>query len=369
MVSQTMSITPRRTFHRFAELALGASLALLSVAPVGCKAKTDAAAAPSAPPVAVATDAVTTIETPRILRLTGTLRGERETDLAANVAGRVISVKVERGQSVAKGELIAQVDVSSAALALAEARVAVQTSKTQEEINQVDCARYERLKASGAVTDLEYDQVTAKCKTAPLNREAAEARQSIAAKNVGDGRIRSPFAGIVTDRYIEVGEYVQASSRVASLAQVADLRLEFSLPEQNFPDVKLGQSVGFRVAAYGEQLFSGSVSHVSGAVRETRDVLVEASVKNPDRKLLPGMFADVELTIGQEMLPSVAKTATFEANGKLNVFAVQGGVLEQRVLQPGPEVNGRISVRRGVVQGEQVVAAPSPELKNGQRVK
>jgi membrane fusion protein, multidrug efflux system len=364
-----MSITDRRRFPGFTELTLLASLVVVAAAP-GCKQKTDAAPAPSAPAVAVVTDAVTTIDTPRTLRLTGTLRGERETDLAANVAGRVISMKVERGQRVTKGQLIAEVDVSSAALALAEARVAVQTSKTQEAINQVDCARYERLKASNAVTELEYDQVTAKCKTAPLNREAAEARQSIAAKNVGDRRILAPFAGIVTDRYIEVGEYVQPSSRVASLAQVADLRLEFSLPEQSYSDVKLGQEITFRVAAYGPgQVFSGAVSHVSGAVRETRDVLVEASVKNPDHKLLPGMFADVVLTVGRDTLPSIPKTAAFEANGKLNVFVVQAGALEQRVLQPGPEVDGRLSVRHGVTAGEQVVKSYSSELKNGLRVK
>jgi len=364
-----MSITRRRFFPLSPlGLTLSAALAFALAAP-GCKRKTDAAPAPAAQAVTVATEPVTSIEAPRTLRLTGTLRGERETDLAANVAGRVISTKIERGQRVAKGELIAQVDVTGAALALAEARVAVQTSKTQEAINRADCDRYERLKASNTVTDMEYDQVTAKCKTAPLNREAAQARQNIAAKNVGDGRILSPFAGIVTDRYIEVGEYVQASTRVASLAQVADLRLEFSLPEQNYPDVQLAQNVGFRVAAYGEQLFSGSVSHISGAVRETRDVLVEASVKNPDHKLLPGMFADVELTVGHETLASIPKAAAFEANGKLNVFVVSSGVLEQRVLQPGPEVEGRVSVRRGVVVGEQVVAVYKPELKNGQRVK
>ncbi len=362
-----MSITYFRPFPRFAAITLSAALALLLAS--GCKRKEDPAAAPPAPAIAVVTDSVTMIETPRTLRLTGTLRGERETDLAANVAGRVISTKIERGQRVAKGELIAQVDVTSAALALAEARVAVQTSKTQEAINQADCDRYERLKASNTVTDMEYDQVTAKCKTAPLNREAAQARQNIAAKNVGDGRILSPFAGIVTDRYIQVGEYVQASTRVASLAQVADLRLEFSLPEQNFPDVQLGQNVGFRVSAYGNQLFSGSVSHISGAVRETRDVLIEASVKNPDHKLLPGMFADVELTVGRESLPSIPKSAGFEANGKLNVFVVEGGVLEQRALQLGPEVDDRVSVRRGVVAGEQVVKTYKPELKNGQHVK
>jgi membrane fusion protein (multidrug efflux system) len=363
-----MSTSLRRPPSLLAPLLLGATLAFATLA-TACKHKTDAPTqpAPSAP-VAVKTEPVTAVDTPRTLRVTGSLRGERETDLAANVAGRVISMKLERGQRVAKGEVIAEVDVSGASLALKEARVAVETSKTQEAINQADCARYERLKASGAVTDLEYDQVTAKCKTAPLNREAAEARQSIAAKNVGDGRVRSPFAGIVTDRYVEVGEYVQPSSRVVSLAQVGDLRLEFSLPEQSYPDVKLGALVNFRVAAYGKQVFTGTVSHIAGAVRETRDVLVEASVKNPDQKLLPGMFADAELVTGQDQLPSVPKSAAFESNGKLNVLVVKNGALEQRVLQPGPEVDGRVTVRRGVVVGEPVVVPYSPELKNGQRV-
>lgn len=364
-----MTTTIPRTVTPFVKLALGAALAA-SALTFGCKPKADAAKEPPPPPAAIGvkTETVTTVETPRTLRLTGTLRGERETDLAANVAGRVLTMKLERGQRIAKGEIIAEVDVSSAALALAEARVAVQTSKTQEAINQADCARYERLKTSGAVTDLEYDQVTAKCKTAPLNREAAEARQSMAAKNVGDGRIRAPFAGIVTDRFIEVGEYVQPSSRIVSLAQVADLRLEFSLPEQNFPDVKLGESVAFRVGAYKTESFTGTVSHISGAVRETRDVLVEAAVKNLEQKLLPGMFADVELTIGSEKLASIPKAAAFDANGKLNVLAVKDGALEQRVLQAGPEVSGRVTVRRGVTTGEQVVSPYNAELKNGQRV-
>lgn len=360
---------PLRRSRSFSRFALAATLAL-AVLPNACKPKTDAATqAPPAPPVAVTTEAVTNIDVPRTLRLTGTLRGERETDLAANVAGRVTSIKFERGQRIARGELIAEVDVSAAALALKEARLAVETSKTQEAINQTDCARYEKLKASGAVTDIEYDQVTAKCKTAPLNRETAEARQNMAAKNVGDGRIRSPFAGIVTDKYVQVGEYVQPSSRVVSLAQVSDLRLEFSLPEQNYPDVKAGAAVTFRVGAYGKEPFTGTVSYIAGAVRETRDVLVEASVKNPDQRLLPGMFADVELTVGQDNLPSVPKSAVFEANGKLNVLAVKDGVLEQRVLQPGPELGARLSVRRGVVANERVVAPYVPDLQNGQRVK
>jgi RND family efflux transporter MFP subunit len=303
-----------------------------------------------------------------LLRLTGNLRGAKETDLAANVAGMLTATSVERGQTVAAGEVLARVDVRAASLALAEAKVQVESTKLQQSISSADCVRYEQLKARGVVTDLEYDQVTAKCKTAPVSIEAAEARQRMAAKNVGDGVIRSPFAGVITERYVDVGEYVQASSRVVSLAQVDELKLEFSLPEQHFPEVKLDADVQFRVAAYPNEIFVGKVSHISGAVRPTRDVLVEAKVANIDKKLLPGMFADVAVAVGSEQLPAVPETAVFEKNGKLNVFVVINDTLEQRVLQPATAVAGQLPVRRGVNAGEKIVIAETNALKNGQRV-
>lgn len=346
-----------------------------SVGTVACKkAGADAATESSAthvveaPPVDVKTAVVAPLTVPRLLRLTGNLRGAKETDLAANVAGVVTATSVERGQNIGAGEVLARVDVRSASLALAEAKVQVENSKLQQTISSADCVRYEQLKARGVVTDLEYDQVTAKCKIAPVSIEAAEARQRIAAKNVGDGVIRSPFAGVVTERYVDVGEYVQASSRVVSLAQVDELKLEFSLPEQHFPEVKLDADVQFRVAAYPDQLFTGKVSHISGAVRATRDVLVEARVPNLEKKLLPGMFADIEVAVGTEDLPAVPQSAVFEKNGKLNVFVVINNTLEQRVLQPATAVGSQLPVRRGVAPGEKIVVAEINALKNGQRV-
>jgi RND family efflux transporter MFP subunit len=346
------------------------ALAIASpLAVAGCEKANATVAAKEEPAVEVHTEKVTAVDTPRRLRLTGTLRGAKETDLAANVAGRIVKTDVERGQTVEQGDLLARVDVKAAQLALAEARVSVETSKTQQEINAAECARYEKLRESGVVTDLQYDQVAARCKTAPLHLEAARARQSMAAKNVGDGMIRSPFSGVVTERYVEVGEYVQPASRVVSLAQVDALRLVFSVPERNYPDVKQDAEVLLRVAAYGERTFAGKVAHISGAVRATRDIVVEARVDNPDHELLPGMFADIELTVGSEKLPSVPSTAVFERAGKPNVFVLQGGRLEQRVLSVAPEVKGRIPVRKGVSLGEQVVTKPGAELENGQRAR
>ena len=344
-------------------------LVLVSLlAAAGCKKAAPPTAKPPASPMHVDALTVAAVDAPETLRLTGSLRGARETDLAANVNGRVLETFLERGASIQKGALLARVDVSAAALALAEAKLQVATSKTQEAINLADCARYEQLKARGAATELEYDQVTAKCKTAPLNVEAAQARQSIAAKNVGDGAIRAPFGGVIAERYVEVGEYVQSSSKVASIAQIDELRLEFSVPEANWPSVKVGADVAFRVTAYGDALFHGKVLHIAGRVRATRDVLVEASVPNADRKLLPGMFAGVDLSIGTRSLPALPKSAVFTQNGKQNVFVIKDGLLEQRVLQTSAEFQGQVPVLRGVAVGDQVVRDYNPELSNGQTV-
>ena len=346
-----------------------ALLCAVAFSATGChEAPAEAATTEPELAISVKTDPAREIESPQRLRLTGSLRGAKETDLAANVNGRIVQTLVERGQTVNEGDVLAIVDVKAAQLALAEARVSVESSKTQKEIDQTYCERYEKLKASGAVTDLEYDQVTAKCRTAPLNVEAAQVRQQIAAKNVGDGKIRAPFSGIVTERYVEQGEYVQASSRVVSLAQVEELKLVFSVPEKNFPDVKIGAEVGLKVAAYDTE-FVGKVSHISGAVRATRDIVVEAVVSNVEGKLLPGMFADVELVTGSEKLPSVPASATFQSNGKLNVFAVKDGRLEQRVIHSAREVGDRIPVRKGVQPGDAIVSQYKPELENGQKVK
>jgi len=345
-------------------------VALLLAHFVGCKpvgtAKADDA---SAAPVHVDTADVTVVDAPTVLRLTGSLRGRKEADLAANAAGRVLKTFVERGDTVKEGTVVAQLDTSNAALSLAEARMQVKSSKTQEDINKTDCARYEQLYQKGAISAAEYDQTTAKCKTAPISREVAEARENIASKNVGDGTIRAPFTGVVSERYIEVGEYVQASSKVLSMVQTGDLRLQLTVPEANVANVQVGADVSFTVAAYPDKTFHGTVKFVSAAVRETtRDLVIEAVVPNDDKLLRPGMFADAALSTGSEKLPSVPKSAVFERQDKQRVYVVADGRLQERVLQVGPEVDGRLTAHSGVKPGDKVVSGNLGALTNGAKV-
>ncbi len=162
---------------------------------------------------------------------------------------------------------------------------------------------------------------------------------------------------------------MQAQSKVISISQNGELRLEFTVPEANVADVKMGAEATFTVGAYPDKTFHGSVRFVSGAVRAaTRDLVVEAVVDNTEKKLFPGMFADVALATGMRKLPSVPASAIFERQDKKRVFVVKEGRLEERVLQVGPTVDGRVSIESGVAANEPVVTANSAKLTNGARV-
>ena len=147
----TSSVTPHTWFHSVLGPAAGLAL-LLSL--TGCEQKAAALASTAVEqPVAVESIEVATIKSPVLLRLTGTLKGARETELAANVVGRILKTDIQRGDSIEAGTLLAQVDTKGAQLALAEAKLSVETSRTQQAINQKDCERFEKLKATGVVTD------------------------------------------------------------------------------------------------------------------------------------------------------------------------------------------------------------------------
>jgi RND family efflux transporter MFP subunit len=349
------------------KLGLGACLALGACKPGGA-GQADAGAQMA--PVSVTTTDVALVEVPTVLHLTGTLRGDRETDLAANAAGRVTATRVERGAQVTSGQVLAQLDVRAAALSAREATAQAESMRAQEAQAKVDCQRYEALKDKGAISAAEYERIAIQCRTMPLSVEAASARASLAAQNVGDGAVRAPFAGVVTERYVEVGQYVRQDSRVVTIVSLDPLRLELAVPEAEVAQVKEGAEVTFRVAAYPDKKFKGSVRFVSGALRaQTRDLVVEALVPNPDKLLKPGMFADVELATGSRKLPGVPKASVLERDGKPHAFFVVDDRLEERVLSPGPESGIVLSVTKGATVGDKIVTTDPAKLVNGARVR
>jgi membrane fusion protein (multidrug efflux system) len=369
-----MSVPPASFLGLAFAAVAGASLVLSgcskpSSAATSTAMATAGAASSAAPDVRVQTAAVTSRPVPRYLSVTGQLKSGRETDLAANANGRVTATLVERGSQVKAGDVLAQLDMRAAALSAAEARAQADTAAASADNAKTECDRTRALVASGALGRAELDRMDGQCKTSALAVHAAQARSNLAAQNVGDGVIRAPFAGVVAERYVDVGEFVHQDSKVVTLVDLSALRLELTIPEGSIAAAVPGAKVMFSVAGYPDRTFSSTLAFVGASVRPTtRDVVAEAKVDATDALLRPGMFASGRLASGQDQMPVVPKSAVVVRDGKPNAFVSVGGRIEQRLVQLGEPSGDDVSITRGLADGEIVVLSPSDTLRNGVRV-
>jgi membrane fusion protein (multidrug efflux system) len=346
-------------------------LGLAALWAVGCSQPKAQPVEPGAKahPIAVDSVLVDAREMPNTLLLAGTLKANQESDLAANASGRVTRTSVERGSYVASGSVVAQLDTRMATLGASEAEANVETLRAQKAHADEECVRNERLYQQGAIARQEYERQATNCKTAGSSTAAAESRAELMKQTLADGTIRAPFPGLVSERYVSVGEYVTPSSRVAHVVDIDPLRLELTIPEQNMGAVRKGQVVEFQVGAFPNQTFRGKVQYIGPAVRATtRDLVFEAIVPNKDKLLRPGLFATSRLDVGTEKLPVVPRTAVRQDGDTARVYAIVDRHVEERIVQLGAVEGDHVAIVKGVAAGERVVDHPSERVSDGAEV-
>lgn len=347
-------------------------LILLSSQAVACKkpeATAQLTSAKAEVPVKVQTAPVEERPMPEHLVLTGTLRASQESEVAADAAGKVTKTFVERGDRVKQGDTLAILDARGAAIGATAAQAQSELAKAQLEQAQRECERVKALKDTGAISQAEYDRVTSQCQTTQWSAAAAQAQQQNAQKIVGDSIIRAPFAGVVGERYVNIGQYVAPATKIVSLYTPDPLRLELTVPEANVGGIKAEQNVAFTVSAFGDETFTGTVKYISPNVRPTtRDLVIEAFCPNPTLKLKPGMFAVARLETTEKKVPTVPTTALVKQGDVTRAFAVVNKRIEERILQTGAEREGTIAVLVGLKPGDQVVVSPGPDVRDGAQV-
>lgn len=342
------------------------ALLLAFVTLSACKGRMEVPMAPLPPAIAVDTFAAQPRPVPRFLPLTGTLVSEMQADVAANASGRVLKTLVERGTLVRRDAALVQLDVESARIANDEANASLELYRAQRDLAQAQCRRSEHLYAEDVISADEWDRVATACKTAERSASVAEARTEQAKKSLKDGTVRVPFAGMVSERYVNVGEWVQPSTKVAAVVVLAKLRLELTVPESDLRHVRSGARVEFGVEAYPGETFVGIVRHVDPAVHAaTRDFVVEAEVENTGLRLRPGMFAEARLRLPDETRPTVPLTAVRSAAGTPRVFVVANGRIEERIVQLGPTLADAVAIVDGLSPNEPVVSRLTDAIQDG----
>ncbi len=354
------------SLRKTTELGLGLAIAG-ALTGAGCGgAKTEPATRPEPPAVSVQTADVKALPMPNQLPLTGQLVANQQSEVAANGVGKVIRTLVDRGSLVNAGATLIQLDTKSAQLSQAEAHANVQNAEASEELARTLCKRTDDLLARGAISKEEWERTSSQCRTSTAMLDAARARASLAEKTLSDATVRAPFAGMVGQRYVSVGEYVQPATRVVTLVELDPLRLQLTVPEADVGQIKEGQEVRFFVDAFPNRPFVGTIKYIDPTLRAaTRDLVAEAVVKNADHDLKPGMFASAFVTLPDQTLPTVPKEALLAEGGSTHLFAVVNGHLEERIVQPGAERDGRVAILEGVKPDEKVVSAITEAVKDG----
>jgi len=296
----------------------------------------------------------------------GTLHAVEGADLASELAGIVTRIAFQPGDDVKQGQLLIQLrdDSDRAQLAALKAN-AEQAAQTY--------ARDAALMKTQAISPLTYD-------TALANMRSTRAQADSQAATVDKKAIRAPFAGRVGIRLVDVGQYVNAGQALVTLQQLDPIYVDFTVPQQQLEELAPGGSVTLTSDAVPGRTFTGRIIALDPKVDPvTRNARVRAEIRNPDKKLLPGMFASVVAGVGTaRQLLTVPQTAiTYNPYGD-TVFVVtrkKGDdgkdhlVAEQRFVVLGDTRGDQIAVLNGVTAMDQVVSAGQIKLKNGTRVK
>lgn len=317
-------------------------------------------------PVKVETAPVETRKMPRYLTLTGTMLANRQSEVAANVSGRIVDTAIERGQAVKLGQPLAIVDSKAAGLSAAAATAQSRAAESQVALAQQDCDRADKLFSQGAMSKAEFDRVKTQCTAQLYSASAARANADLSAKLAGDAVIRAPFDGVVGERYVNVGEYVQPPTRVASVVSIDPVRVQISVPESAVAMVREGQTLDLHVAAWPDRAFPARVKYVSPALRPaTRDLVVEALAPNKDGALRPGMFATVQLLVGEEDQPTVPAEALRVDGTVKRLFLAKSGQAVELVVRTGVSKDGRVAVLDALSNEDKVVVRPPASLRDG----
>ena len=321
------------------------------------------------PPIKVTTAAVEVAKMPRYLTLTGSVQADKQSEFAANVAGRITATLVERGREVKQGQVIAVVDSRQAGLSASAAVAQYQAAESQVLLAKQECERADKLFAQAAISQAEHERLKTQCSAQLAQANSARANADIAGKLAADTIIRAPMDGVVGERYINVGEYVQPMTRVASIFAVNPVRISISVPENAVSQIQRGQELSVRVAAWGPRKFPAVVEYISPALRQqTRDLIVEAKAKNDDFALKAGMFATIELVIGEEDRTVVPENALRVDGAVKRLFVAKDKQAVEMVVRTGVKKDGRIALLDAISPGTKVVISPPPSLKDGEAI-
>ena len=316
------------------------------------------------PPATVSTMVVATSEWQPKLTSVGNVRAFRGVELSTEVGGLVATVPVKSGQDVKEGDLLIKLNDASDVAQLNSLKAMADLAKV---INERDRQQLAIQAISKNVFDT--SAADAKSKQAQVEQQTA----LVAKKN-----LKAPFSGRVGIVAINPGQYVNSGDKLLTLQTLDPIFVDFNLPQNNAEQIQVGQEVEVTTDAFKDASFTGKITAVSPKVdTNTRNIQVEAQLANPDKKILPGMFANVNIKLGDQVklltLPQTAVTynpygsTVFLAKptGKKDKQGKDALEAQQVFVTTGATRGDQVAILKGIDEGATVVTSGQLKLKNG----
>jgi membrane fusion protein (multidrug efflux system) len=319
-----------------------------------------------APPVALAD--VVAVELEDLIEATGELVSPSHATIAAEVGGRITALYVDDGAHAASGQRVLEIDperrileVQMASAGSTEAKAALVEAVRAAE-------RMRTLFKSNVASQSQLDQAETALELARSRADGADARLAETRRAQRDAEVTAPFDGMVAQRFVSIGEFVQPGTRLFDLVALDPIEVEFRVAEVDSSRVKVGQIVGVRVAPYPDEVFDATVTVVAPTIDpSTRTLRVKASLPNPEARLRPGLFARADLGVDRrESVLMVPEEAILQrSDGEVVFRSASGNRVERRVVKTGVIKDGQVEIVEGLAAGDKVVVRGHTALVDG----
>ena len=337
--------THKQYFHRTraglnAVVAAGASMSILFTA---CS-QSDSGGGQGAFPVSAVVAPVEQRALEDKIFLVGSLEAIEEVDLISEVDARIVEINFREGEPVREGQLLIRLDDRKLKANVAEMRARFNLAKANLE-------RSATLLERETISQQDYDQARAEY-------DAAQALLDLSEEELEDAAIQAPFAGVMTERMVSLGQFTTRGQLLGSLVVMNPIEVEFNAPERYIAQIEMDQRIEITVESFPGETFQGEVVFISPRVdRDTRTVLVKAELQNPDHRLKPGMFGNLELIFkAREAALIIPEAAISYANDQASVVVMTPEKKAAfRNVDVGIRLAGEAEILNGLEENERVV--------------
>ena len=350
---------------------LAAVLLVTSTALAACNGAPEANA--SATPVTIqlgpegiAVAQMTTLASGPIL--SGTLVADRTAQIRAEVPGSVLQVFRDPGAVVAAGTSLAKIDDRAISDVFLSARSGLAAAEAAADLAARELARAEKLAAAGAIADRDLENARRANLVATTAMFDARARLAQAQKQVDATNVLTPYAGIVSERFVNPGDVVAPGAPLFVLVDPATMKLEAAIPAEQLATVRVGAPVRFAVTGYPGRTFEGRIASINPAADpQTRQVRLSVRIPNAGNRLVAGLFAEGRVAANAREALTLPAAAVDQRGLSPAVLRLRGGVTEKVEVTLGArdQASDRLEITKGLTAGDTVLVGAALGIAPG----